>query len=47
VVGPRKISPRKVVEAWRSLLCEDRERGMKQPETPVEALYDEATGLPA
>jgi hypothetical protein len=44
--GARRISPRKEVEAWRRLLREDRERGMRQPETPVEALYDEATGLP-
>jgi hypothetical protein len=35
------------VQAWRSLLRADRERGMTEPETPVEALYDERTGLPA
>jgi len=36
----------KQIEAWRRLLHEDRKRGMGQPEVPVEALYDEATGLP-
>ena len=40
-------APPKEVEAWRRLLREDRERGMTRPETPVESLYDERTGLPA
>ena len=40
-----KAAP-KQVEAWRRLLREDRRRGMTRPEVPVEALYDEATGLP-
>jgi hypothetical protein len=31
---------------WRRLLREDREPGMAQPEVLIEALYDEATGLP-
>jgi hypothetical protein len=41
----RKPAPRKKIEAWLRLLHEDR-KGLAQPETPVEALYDEATGLP-
>ena len=32
---------------WRRLLREDRKRGLVRSETPVEALYDPATGLPA
>jgi len=32
-------------KAWRRLLRRDRAR-LKHPETPVEALYDEGTGLP-
>jgi hypothetical protein len=36
----------KQIELWRRLLREDRQHGIKQPETPVEALYDETTGLP-
>jgi hypothetical protein len=42
----RERAPQKQVELWRRLLREDRKRGMARPETPVEALYDEATGLP-
>lgn len=34
------------VKVWRRLLREDRQRGLMRPETPVEALYDEVTGLP-
>jgi hypothetical protein len=30
---------------WRRLLQEDRAR-LKTPEVPIEALYDETTGLP-
>src|SRR5437588_8135991 len=37
---------RERAEHWRQLLREDRERGMAEPEIPIEALYDEATGLP-
>jgi hypothetical protein len=43
--GRRGKAAPKPVEAWRRLLCEDRKGGMTQPEVPVEALYDEATGL--
>jgi len=38
--------PPKRIATWRRLLRADRRRGLAQPETPVEALYDEATGLP-
>jgi hypothetical protein len=34
------------VERWRHLLREDRLR-LRQPEATIEALYDDATGLPA
>jgi hypothetical protein len=44
--GARRKPRKAEVEVWRRLLREDRERGMKRPETPIEALYDEATGLP-
>jgi hypothetical protein len=37
---------RERIERWRRLLQEDR-KGLIRPEIPVEALYDEATGLPA
>jgi hypothetical protein len=43
----RRTAPPEQVDAWRRLLREDRARGMARPETPIEALYDEATGLPA
>ena len=42
----RPTAPQERVEAWRRLLREDRERGVTRPEAPIEALYDEATGLP-
>jgi len=42
----RRALPARKVEAWRKLLRDDRKRGMTKPEQPVEALYDEATGLP-
>ncbi|HEY1258901.1 MAG TPA: type II toxin-antitoxin system VapB family antitoxin [Stellaceae bacterium] len=42
----REATPRKRVEAWRRLLRKDREAGLRQPEMPVEAFYDDATGLP-
>ena len=41
----RSPNPREVGR-WRRLLREDRERGMAEPEIPIEAFYDEATGLP-
>jgi hypothetical protein len=41
----REPVPQKRVEFWRRLLRSDR-KGMARPETPVEALYDEITGLP-
>ena len=44
--GGRGKAPRKEVEAWRRLLRADRKRGRARPEVPVEALYDDATGLP-
>jgi hypothetical protein len=44
--GRRAAATRKRVEHWQRLLSEDRKRAAK-PETPVKALYDEATGLPA
>lgn len=43
----RKRASRKEVDRWRALLREDRKNGLARPETPVEALYDSATGLPA
>jgi hypothetical protein len=36
---------RKRLAHWRRLLQQDRAR-LKSPETPIEALYDEVTGLP-
>jgi hypothetical protein len=42
----RQPTPQKQVEVWRRLLREDRKRGLARPEIPIEALYDEATGLP-
>jgi len=38
--------PLKGIAAWRRLLRADRRPGVGRPETPIEALYDEATGLP-
>lgn len=38
--------PPKRIATWRCLLRADRRGGLAQPETPVEALYDKATGLP-
>ena len=31
---------------WMRLLEKDRQQGRIKPETPIEALYDETTGLP-
>ena len=42
----RARTSRKEIEAWRRLLSADRRRGMKRPETPIDVLYDEASGLP-
>jgi hypothetical protein len=42
----RETVPQEQVQAWRRLLRADRERGMARPETPIETLYDDATGLP-
>ena len=44
--GGRGKAVQKDVETWRRLLRADRKLGMARPETPVEALYDETTGLP-
>jgi len=41
----RAVTPSKVVTRWRRLLSQDGER-LKRQETPIEALHDEATGLP-
>jgi hypothetical protein len=41
----RKQAARKKIQVWLRLLHEDR-KGLVQLETPVEALYDEETGLP-
>ena len=43
--GQRRPAPRKRIEHWRRLLREDR-KGMAEPEIPIEAFYDETTGLP-
>jgi hypothetical protein len=43
----RQTAPQERAAAWRHLLSEDRGRGVARPEAPIEALYDEATGLPA
>jgi hypothetical protein len=42
----RRPATRKRTERWHKLLREDRARVMMRPEVPVEALYDDATGLP-
>ncbi len=34
------------IKHWRQLLRQDRARGLVQPEVPIEALYDDGTGLP-
>lgn len=45
---PRRRAPpsKKQVELWRRLLREDRKHGLAMTETPIEALYDQGTGLP-
>jgi hypothetical protein len=40
----RRPSSRRI-KHWQRLLREDR-RGIRRPEIPAEALYDETTGLP-
>lgn len=44
---PRRSAPArgKQVELWRQYLRQDR-RGMARKETPIEALYDDDSGLP-
>lgn len=43
---PEQPASRGRVERWRRLLGRDRAHGMIPQEIPVEALYDEDTGLP-
>jgi hypothetical protein len=43
----RAPAPRKRVDHWRRLLNQDHKRQLGKPETPIEALYDKGTGLPA
>ena len=44
--GRRQPPLEKQVDAWKRLLRRDRAAGIARPEVPVEALYDETTGLP-
>ena len=44
--SPRARAPQERIEVWRRLLREDRERGMTRQETPIDAFYDDRTGLP-
>lgn len=37
---------RERVARWRRLLHEDSAQGVAVPESPIEVLYDETTGLP-
>jgi hypothetical protein len=45
---PHRVNPasKKQIVRWHRLLREDRKQGMARPGTPIEALYDDATGLP-
>ena len=43
---PSRRLVRSPIVRWRRLLREDREGGMAEREVPIEALYDEETGLP-
>ncbi len=43
----RAPAPGRRLKHWRRLLAEDRKQRKRKPETPIEALYDRATGLPA
>jgi hypothetical protein len=45
--GRRAPAPRRRVAHWQRLLAEDRKRRAATVETPIEALYDAGTGLPA
>jgi hypothetical protein len=45
--GRRAPAPPVRVAHWRRLLSKDRKRRARKPELPIEALYDEGTGLPA
>jgi len=40
------VAPEERLARWQRHLAEDRERRVAGPETPIEALYDEQTGLP-
>jgi hypothetical protein len=42
----RGSAARRRAEHWLRLLHEDRKQGMLNPEIPIEAFYDEETGLP-
>jgi hypothetical protein len=42
--GRHAASSRRRVEHWQRLLAEDRQQPKR--ETPIEALYDQVTGLP-
>ena len=43
---PRRPATHRRTERWHKLLRQDRAGGVTRPEVPVEALYDETTGLP-
>jgi len=43
---PTRAARHRHLARWLRLLQKDREQGRVEPETPIEALYDEATGLP-
>jgi hypothetical protein len=45
--GLRAPASRRRLEYWRRLLREDRKRRARKPETRIETLFDETTGLPA
>jgi hypothetical protein len=42
----RASAPHKQAARWRRLLQEDRKGRLARPESSVETLYDDATGLP-
>jgi hypothetical protein len=44
--GRHAPGPRNRASRWRRLLREDRAQGMAEREMPIEALYNEVTGLP-
>jgi hypothetical protein len=41
----KRAPERNLLERWRRLLREDR-KNLAREETPIEAMYDDATGLP-